>query len=176
MNADDPRILEAAARRPWYKLLYVQVLIAIGLGILLGDLAPQVGAAMKPLGDGFIKLVRMLIAPIVFTTVVVGIARMGAMKDVGRIGLRALLYFEIVSTFALDPATMMLMSSARFATLDAWRALFDASNSTCFCRYWHFGGDKNAWLERCYVATGENRGELSEALAARSDEARGVVG
>jgi aerobic C4-dicarboxylate transport protein len=83
------------------KNLYVQVLIAIALGVLLGFLAPEWGAAMKPLGDGFIKIVKMLIAPIVFTTVVVGIAQMGAMKDVGRIGLRALVYFEVVSTLAL---------------------------------------------------------------------------
>jgi len=81
--------------------LYVQVLIGIAAGALLGYLAPEYGAAMKPLGDGFIKLVRMLIAPIVFTTVVVGIAQTGAMKEVGRIGARALLYFEVVSTVAL---------------------------------------------------------------------------
>ena len=83
------------------KNLYVQVLIAIALGVLLGFVAPEWGVAMKPLGDGFIKIVKMLIAPIVFTTVVVGIAQMGAMKDVGRIGLRAIVYFEVVSTLAL---------------------------------------------------------------------------
>jgi len=81
--------------------LYVQVLLGIALGAALGCLAPEYGAAMRPLGDGFIKLVRMLIAPVVFTTVVVGIAQMGAMKEVGRIGLRALVYFEVVSTVAL---------------------------------------------------------------------------
>jgi aerobic C4-dicarboxylate transport protein len=83
------------------KSLYVQVLIGIAAGILLGFVAPEKGAAMRPLGDGFIKLVKMLIAPIVFSTVVVGIAHMGAMKEVGRIGIRALLYFEAVSTLAL---------------------------------------------------------------------------
>jgi aerobic C4-dicarboxylate transport protein len=77
------------------------VLIGIALGALLGFVAPDYGVAMKPLGDGFIKLVRMLIAPIIFTTVVVGIAQTGAMKEVGRIGFRALLYFEVVSTVAL---------------------------------------------------------------------------
>src|SRR6188768_1272624 len=81
--------------------LYVQVLVGIAAGAVLGYVAPEYGAAMKPLGDGFIKLVRMLIAPIVFTTVVVGIAQTGAMKEVGRIGARALLYFEGVSTVAL---------------------------------------------------------------------------
>lgn len=81
--------------------LYVQVLVAIALGVAFGVAWPDHAAALKPLGDGFIKLVKMMIAPIVFTTVVVGIAHMGAMKDVGRIGLRALLYFEAVSTLAL---------------------------------------------------------------------------
>jgi aerobic C4-dicarboxylate transport protein len=84
-----------------FPTLYVQVLIAIALGVVFGFVAPEQAAAMKPLGDGFIKLVKMMIAPIVFTTVVVGIAHMGAMRDVGRIGLRALVYFEVVSSLAL---------------------------------------------------------------------------
>ena len=88
-------------KRPFYTNLYVQVLVAIAIGVVLGIVAPDKAAAMKPLGDGFIKLVKMLIAPIVFTTVVVGIAHMGEMRDVGRIGLRALIYFEVVSTVAL---------------------------------------------------------------------------
>src|SRR5882762_1824936 len=87
--------------RKFYSNLYFQVLVGIGAGVVFGFVAPERAAAMKPLGDGFIKLVKMLIAPIVFTTVVVGIAHMGAMKDVGRIGLRALVYFEAVSTIAL---------------------------------------------------------------------------
>ena len=88
-------------RRPFYTNLYFQVLVAIAIGVVLGVVDPATAAAMKPLGDGFIKLVKMLIAPIVFTTVVVGIAHMGEMKDVGRIGLRALVYFEVVSSLAL---------------------------------------------------------------------------
>jgi len=88
-------------KRPFYTNLYVQVLAAIAVGVVLGVVSPDKAAAMKPLGDGFIKLVKMLIAPIVFSTVVVGIAHMGEMRDVGRIGLRALLYFEVVSTVAL---------------------------------------------------------------------------
>jgi aerobic C4-dicarboxylate transport protein len=88
-------------RRPLYTSLYFQVLVGIALGVLFGFVSPDNAAAMKPLGDGFIKLVKMMIAPIVFTTVVVGIAHMGAMKDVGRIGFRALIYFEVVSTAAL---------------------------------------------------------------------------
>jgi len=88
-------------REPIYKSLFVQVLVGIVAGVLLGYLSPEYGAAMRPIGDGFIKLIKMLIAPIVFSTVVVGIAQMGAMKDVGRIGFRALVYFEVVSTLAL---------------------------------------------------------------------------
>jgi len=81
--------------------LYVQVLLAIALGCALGYLAPQTGAAMKPLGDGFIKLIKMVIAPIIFTTVVLGIAGSEDLKRVGRTGGLALLYFEVVSTIAL---------------------------------------------------------------------------
>src|SRR2546426_4220426 len=87
--------------RSLLKSLYVQVLVGIAAGIILGFVAPEKGAAMRPLGDGFIKLVKMLIAPIVFSTVVVGIAHMGAMREVGRIGLRAPIYFEVVSTLSL---------------------------------------------------------------------------
>jgi aerobic C4-dicarboxylate transport protein len=81
--------------------LYLQVLVAIALGALLGFLNPSLGAAMKPLGDGFIKLVKMLIAPIVFATVVTGIAKMGDLKRVGRIGLKGIVYFEVLTTLAL---------------------------------------------------------------------------
>jgi aerobic C4-dicarboxylate transport protein len=84
-----------------FRSLYVQVLLGIAAGVIFGFVAPERAAAMRPLGDGFIKLVKMLIAPIVFSTVVVGIAHMGALKDVGRIGIRALIYFEIVSTLSL---------------------------------------------------------------------------
>jgi aerobic C4-dicarboxylate transport protein len=87
--------------RRLFSNLYVQVLLGIAIGAVFGLLAPEQAAAMKPLGDGFIKLVKMLIAPIVFATVAVGIAQMGAMRDVGRIGFRALLYFEAVTTLAL---------------------------------------------------------------------------
>ncbi len=88
-------------RTPLYKSLYIQVLAGIIAGVLLGVLAPATGVAMRPLGDGFIKLVRMLIAPIIFATIVAGIARMGELKEVGRIGLRAFIYFEVLSTVAL---------------------------------------------------------------------------
>jgi aerobic C4-dicarboxylate transport protein len=88
-------------KQPLYKSLYFQVILAIVLGILLGHFYPQTGAAMKPLGDGFIKLIKMVIAPIIFCTVVTGIAGMQNMKAVGKTGGMALLYFEIFSTIAL---------------------------------------------------------------------------
>jgi aerobic C4-dicarboxylate transport protein len=88
-------------KKPFYKILYVQVLFAIICGVLLGIFDPAGGAAMKPLGDGFIKLIKMIIAPVIFCTVVAGIAGMQDMKKVGRVGGKALLYFEVVSTFAL---------------------------------------------------------------------------
>ena len=84
-----------------YRSLYFQVVIAILLGIALGHFYPELGAQMKPLGDGFIKLIKMIIAPVIFCTVVTGIAGMEDMKSVGRTGIYALLYFEAVSTIAL---------------------------------------------------------------------------
>ena len=119
-------------RQPFYRSLYFQVITAIVIGVLLGHFAPQTGEAMKPLGDGFIKLIKMIIAPIIFCTVVVGIAGMEDMKRVGKTGGYALLYFEIMSTLALviglvivnlvkpgegmnvDPATLDTKSVAQF--------------------------------------------------------------
>ncbi len=121
-------------KRPVHTTLYFQVIVGIVIGVIFGFVSPEHAAQMKPFGDGFIKLVKMLIAPIVFTTVVVGIAHMGEMKDVGRIGLRALVYFEVVSTAALalglivvkvlkpgsgvgfDPATADLSAVSSYAT------------------------------------------------------------
>src|SRR5665648_276688 len=92
-----------AARKPFYQVLYVQVLIAIVLGFLVGWLAPDIAESpwMKALGDGFIKLIKMAIAPIIFCTVVSGIAHIEDASKVGRVGIKALVYFEIVSTLAL---------------------------------------------------------------------------
>jgi len=90
-----------SSKKPIYKSLYAQVLFAVVVGVLLGHFYPQVGTDMKPLGDGFIKLIKMIIAPIIFCTVVVGIAGMEDMKKVGKTGGLALLYFEVVSTLAL---------------------------------------------------------------------------
>ncbi len=90
-----------SARPSVFRSLYFQVLVAIAIGVALGVVAPAHGAAMKPLGDGFIKLIKMIIAPIIFTTVVLGIAGTEDLKKVGRTGFLALLYFEVVSTLAL---------------------------------------------------------------------------
>jgi aerobic C4-dicarboxylate transport protein len=81
--------------------LWLQVLIGILLGVVVGILFPHSGASLKPLGDGFVKLIRMTLAPIIFGSVVVGIAKMGDLKEVGRVGAKALLYFEVVSTVSL---------------------------------------------------------------------------
>ena len=88
-------------RKPWYRVLYIQVLIGVFLGIVVGYVNPGLGKSLKPLGDGFVSLVKMIIAPIIFCTVVHGIASMSDMKKLGRVGIKALLYFEIVSTLAL---------------------------------------------------------------------------
>lgn len=87
--------------KPWYRILYIQVLISVVLGICVGILFPDTGKMLKPLADAFIKMVKMIIAPIIFCTVVHGIASMGDMKKLGRVGFKTLLYFEVVSTLAL---------------------------------------------------------------------------
>ena len=88
-------------KQPLYKYLYFHFIVFLFIGILLGHFQQTLGASMKPLGDGFIKLIKMIIAPIIFCTVVIGIASMGDVKKVGRVGGKALLYFEVVSTVAL---------------------------------------------------------------------------
>src|SRR5712672_3188748 len=122
------------ARRPWYTVLYIQVLIAIALGIAVGHLCPDLGKQLKPLGDGFIALIKMIIAPVIFCTVVHGIASMSDLKKIGRVGVKTRVYFEVVSTFALviglivaevvqpghgfniDPATLDPKSVASYVT------------------------------------------------------------
>ena len=101
MTAAATTIAPGVPAKPFYKHLYVQVLTAIVLGALLGHFYPSRGEALQPLGDAFIKLIKMVIAPIIFVTVVHGIAAMRDVKKVGRVGLKALIYFEIVTTLAL---------------------------------------------------------------------------
>ncbi|MDU1689111.1 MAG: cation:dicarboxylase symporter family transporter, partial [Bradyrhizobium sp.] len=92
---------KAGSRRAWWKELWVQVMVAMAAGILLGAVKPDLGAQMQPLGDAFIKAIRMLIAPIIFCTVVNGIAHMADMAKVGRVAIKALVYFEVITTLAL---------------------------------------------------------------------------
>ena len=94
-------MLTKPSHKPWYRVLYVQVLIAMVLGIVVGRIFPDFGKGLKPLGDGFIALVKMLIGPIIFCTIVHGVASMGDLKRLGKVGLKTLFYFEIVSTLAL---------------------------------------------------------------------------
>src|SRR5262249_2562484 len=126
--------VDGAGMKRWYTILYVQVLIAIVIGVLLGTLYPSLGVAMKPLGDGFIQLIRMMIAPVIFCTIVHGIASISDLRKVGRVGVKTLVYFEAVSTLALaiglivgelvrpgrgfniDPATLDAKAAAGFIT------------------------------------------------------------
>jgi aerobic C4-dicarboxylate transport protein len=139
-------------RNPFYKSLYVQVLVAIAIGILLGHFYPETGVALKPLGDGFVKLIKMAIAPIIFCTVVSGIAGMQDMKAVGKTGGYALLYFEIVSTLALviglvvvnvvqpgvgmhvDPNTLDASGIAAYATAGEAQSTVAFLLNATFCR------------------------------------------
>jgi aerobic C4-dicarboxylate transport protein len=135
--------MNTAVRRPFITSLYAQVLVAIVIGILLGHFWPHAGEAMKPLGDGFIKLIKMLIAPIIFCTVVLGIAGMEDMKKVGRTGALALIYFEVMSTVALiiglivvnlvkpgvgvnaDPATLDAASVKQYTSSESMKGVAD---------------------------------------------------
>src|SRR3954449_2155136 len=104
--------------RQLHKNLTVQVLVAIALGVLLGFVAPDVGRKMKPVGDTFVNLVKMVIAPVVFLTIVLGIANMRDLKRVGRVGGKALLYFEVVTTFALAIGLLVVNITKPGAGLD----------------------------------------------------------
>jgi aerobic C4-dicarboxylate transport protein len=110
-----------AEKRPWYTVLYVQVLIAIFLGILIGYFFPHAGVALKPLGDGFVALIRMMIAPVIFCIVVQGIGSIGDLKKIGRVGVKTLIYFEAVSTLALITgiAVAVILHPGRGLNIDA---------------------------------------------------------
>ena len=95
------------------KRLYLWVLLAIVIGGAIGHYAPDTGVALKPLGDGFIGLIKMLIAPIIFLTVVMGIAGVADVKKVGRVGVKAILYFEVVSSVALLIGLLVVICSSR---------------------------------------------------------------
>src|SRR5436309_15433274 len=102
-------------RRPWYSVLYIQVLIAIALGIALGHFYPQTGAALKRLGDRFIQLIKKMIAPVIFCTVVHGIASMSDLKKVGRVGVKTLAYFDLTGySFNLDGTNIYMTLASLF--------------------------------------------------------------
>ena len=115
-------------KKPFYKILYVQVLFAITLGVLLGIFYPKLAVDMKPFGDGFIKLIKMIIAPVIFCTVVAGIAGMQDMKKIGRVGGKALLYFEVISTFALAIGLLVANVLRPGAGFNANPALLDTKS------------------------------------------------
>ena len=120
------------AGKPIYKSLYVQVITAIVIGVLLGHFYPHTGELMKPLGDGFIKLIKMIIAPIIFCTVVVGIAGMEDMKKVGKTGGLALLYFEVVSTIALIVGLVIINVVQPGAGMNIDPATLDTKNIAAY--------------------------------------------
>src|ERR1700682_1496979 len=91
----------AAEKTPFYRKLYVQVLIAVVLGAALGYLYPELSTSLKPYGDAFVRAIKVVVAPIIFTTIVVGIAKMGDIRRVANVGVKALIYFEVASTLAL---------------------------------------------------------------------------
>ena len=99
-------MIEPRTSKRFYQTLYFRVLVAIVAGVAVGQLFPVFGASLKPLGDGFLKLIRMLVAPVVFFTVVIGIAQVGDLRRLGRVGLKSLFYFESVTTFALVLGTI----------------------------------------------------------------------
>src|SRR5262245_35389058 len=103
-------VASATHSKPFYQSLYLQVLTAIAIGVALGHFYPQLGEQMKPLGDAFIKMIKMIIAPIIFCTVVHGIASMQDMRKVGRVGLKALVYFEVLTTIALIVGLLVMNS------------------------------------------------------------------
>ena len=112
-------------KKPLYYSLYFQVIVGIVLGISLGFLAPDLGAKMKPFGDAFIKLIKMMIGPIIFGTVAIGIAKMGDLKEVGRVGLKALIYFEVLTTAALAIGLIVANVYRPGAGINADPASFD---------------------------------------------------
>ena len=116
------------AKQAFYRGLYFQVIAGIFAGVAVGALFPHAGEAMKPLGDGFIKLIRMMIGPVIFCTVVTGIANIGDMKKLGRVGLKALVYFEVVTTMALLIGLVVVKIVKPGAGMNINAATLDASS------------------------------------------------
>ncbi len=120
--------LTSPEKQRFYQTLHFQVLVAIIAGIALGQFYPRLGEQMKPLGDGFIKLIRMMIAPIIFLTVVVGIANVSDLRQLGRVGVKALLYFEVVTTLALVIGLIVVKTVQPGAGVNANAATLDTKS------------------------------------------------
>jgi len=118
--------------RPWYTILYVQVLIAVLIGCAIGGFFPRAGAALKPLGDGFVSLIRMMIAPVIFCVIVQGVASMSDLKKVGTLGIKTLIYFEIVSTLALIIGIVVALAVHPGAGLNIDAATLDPKAAAAF--------------------------------------------
>ncbi|MEP6535746.1 MAG: dicarboxylate/amino acid:cation symporter [Bryobacteraceae bacterium] len=129
-----------AAHRPLYQSLYFQVLVAIACGVLLGVFDPATAEKMKPFGDGFIKLIKMIIAPIIFCTVVLGIAGTEDLKKVGRTGGLALIYFEVVSSFALVLGLLVVNILRPGAGMNVDAAKLDATSIASYAAPGKMGG------------------------------------
>ena len=120
-------MLFVVTRPRFYQTLYFRVICGIAAGVALGSFYPSTGEAMKPVGDGFIKLIRMMIAPVIFLTVVTGIARIGDMRKLGRVGIKALAYFEVVTTIALLVGFVVVKVVQPGAGINATAATLDAA-------------------------------------------------
>ena len=118
--------------RPWYAILYVQVLIAVLIGCAIGGFFPKTGMALKPLGDGFVSLIRMMIAPVIFCVIVQGIASMSDLKKVGTLGVKTLIYFEVVSTLALIIGIMVALAFHPGAGLNIDATALDPKAAAAF--------------------------------------------
>lgn len=130
----------------YLKLLYVQVLIAIALGIAVGAIWPATGVALKPLADGFIKLIKLVIAPVIFVTVAGGIARMSDLKAFGRVGAKTLIYFEVVSTLALAVGLLVGLVVRPGAGFDVDPATLDPTVAADYAAKAAHGEGIVAWL------------------------------
>lgn len=124
----------STGRKPFYAHLYVQVIFAVICGVLVGWFYPQLGESLKPLGDAFIKLIKMMIAPIIFCTVVSGIAKVSDMRTVGRVGLKAFIYFEVVSTLALAIGLIVVNLIKPGAGINADPNAIDASAVSAYTK------------------------------------------
>lgn len=132
--------ISGKGRRSWYKQLWVQVLFAMAVGIAVGHYYPAAGQSMQPLGDAFIKLIRMLIAPIIFCTVVLGIAKMDDMSKVGRVALKTLIYFEAMTAIALIVALVIVNLWQPGAGMNVQASSLDAGSVRAYVDQTHAHG------------------------------------